>query len=272
MMLTTVPAMTKATVPDYVSLFDRSYGGDAKLSAEYLAWQYASNPDGGVIGVDAFDGDTLAAHYAVIPRRFEVGGSEILGALSVNTATHPEYQGKGLFTRLAAETYTAAAAMGVRFVTGVANANSVTGFVRKLGFKDFGAIRLAVGAVPMASPEGGVRTLRSEGWWRWRLQNPSRRYTVARRGGHLVIQTKVRGAAFNIGCVTEQLAVGMARSSGLLTRVALTPVYPTHRTRILLPERFQPSPWRVIVRSLDGAPVEDYSDGLQYWGIDMDTF
>jgi GNAT superfamily N-acetyltransferase len=137
-----VPSLERATVADYVVLFAQSFAGDNKLNASYLGWQYESNPHGKVIGMDAFLGDELAAHYAIIPRRYRLGVQIFDAALSVNTATHPQHQGKGLFTKLAAATYELAAQRGVKFVVGAANANSVGGFTRKLGFTALGQIRL----------------------------------------------------------------------------------------------------------------------------------
>ena len=54
----------------------------------------------------------LAAHYVVLPIRAAVGGQPVAAALSLNTATHPDYQRRGLFVRLAEATYEMARGAG----------------------------------------------------------------------------------------------------------------------------------------------------------------
>jgi hypothetical protein len=62
------------------------------------------------------------------------------------------------------------------------------------------------------------------------------------------------------------------RRAAILSRLALTPIFPwtTGRSAVLM--RLQPSPWHVIIRALDGRPVTEYAQYLTFWGIDMDTF
>src|SRR5437016_3089868 len=77
------------------------FKGTTKYSEDFLDWQYYQNPQGNVVGYDAYLGDQLAAHYVTIPVLFLYEGKEVKGLLSLNTATHEKHQGKGLFTKLA---------------------------------------------------------------------------------------------------------------------------------------------------------------------------
>lgn len=269
MTLDMVPSLERSGVLSYVELFDRCFSGDAKLSAAYLDWQYLQNPDGRVIGTDAMDGERLAAHYSVIPRTFQFAGEQIAGALSVNTATDPEYQGRGLFVCLAEETYAAAARQGVRFIIGVANANSVGAFARRLGFTVLGHVRLGVSHRPIPESSGALTTLRSAAWWAWRLRNPSRYYAMAGTS----LQTEIGGIPFNVATMGPAGPFQtVRRRSAVRERLALTPIFPWASGRTALPLRLQPSPWHVIIRALDGRPVQEYARALTLWGIDMDTF
>lgn len=126
---------TPDVLAQYGALFAACFPGTDKFTPAYLHWLYVANPDGAAVGFDAWDGERLAAHYVCIPARAWVEGRETLVLLSLNTATHPDYQGKGLFTKLAAATFEAGAAAGFDGVYGVANANSTPGFIRKLGFQ-----------------------------------------------------------------------------------------------------------------------------------------
>jgi GNAT superfamily N-acetyltransferase len=111
----------------------------------YLTWLYCANPAGPVVGVDAWDGETLAAHYACIPAEIFLNGQPVRCLLSLNTATDPRYQGQGLFTRLAESTYQQAANDGYAAVYGVANANSTPGFLRKLAFQKVAPLAARLG-------------------------------------------------------------------------------------------------------------------------------
>src|SRR4051812_41540991 len=101
-----------ADLQEYIALFAHCFPKAKKLDSQYLQWQYVDNPIGRVIGFNAFDGSRLVAHYAVIPVSVDYEGQRHLACWSLNTASHPEYQGRGLFTRLAEQTYEAARQRG----------------------------------------------------------------------------------------------------------------------------------------------------------------
>src|SRR5262249_28739898 len=86
-----------------VELFEACF--DARESAEYFAWKYHENPAGEAIGFLAGAGGKLAAFYGVIPEPWSVGGGEATVYQSMDTMTHPEFQRRGLFVRLAELTY-----------------------------------------------------------------------------------------------------------------------------------------------------------------------
>lgn len=269
---TLVPALDRATISDYVALFDQAFGGDGKLSADYLQWQYLANPHGRVIGFDAYHGDALAAHYAIIPRRYRLGAHHFEAALSINTATHPQHQGKGLFTKLAAATYELAVQRSVRFVVGAANANSVGGFTRKLGFVALGQVRLYASFAAPRRSEDSLDLDVDADWLDWRLTNPSRSYTCVRhRDGSATLRTQVKSVGFNIGRVDAALLPAMAKASALIP--ALSPSFgPTQHAGIRLPLRLQPSPWHMIWRTLDPTLDSSLPGRLGFDGLAMDTF
>ena len=101
---------------------------------DYYRWQYEDNPNGKVVSYNAYYDGILAAHYAAIPVEMSFDGNIVKGLLSLNTATHSQHRGKGLFVKLAQLTYDYAQEHGYKYVIGVANANSTHGFLTKLGF------------------------------------------------------------------------------------------------------------------------------------------
>lgn len=167
---------------DCARLLNRVFPHASHLTEKYLDWQYVRNPDGRAIGFNAYQRDVLAAHYVTIPVRARLEGNPRTGVLSLNTATHPDHQGRKLFTRLAEKTYEAAAAAGHDFVVGVANANSTPGFTRKLGFQLVGGLdaRLGIGRPSRGSPReaGAFERVWDRASLAWRLANPSKGYRV----------------------------------------------------------------------------------------------
>lgn len=124
------------------SVFDDTRDWDAELK-----WQYLDNPHGRAVYVNAYaEENRLVAHYAVIPTSpfVEPAFAEIKTYLSLNTAVHPTAQGKGLFKKTASALYMYLSNQGRHVVLGVANENSVHGFISSLGFYLLGNLRLEV--------------------------------------------------------------------------------------------------------------------------------
>jgi hypothetical protein len=96
----------------YQLLFERCFPTAFHLKSGYPEWLYKDNPAGSVIGCDAWIDGRLASHYACIAVDASVFGQPKKFMLSLNTATDPDFQRKGLFTKLAAETYVRAQIWG----------------------------------------------------------------------------------------------------------------------------------------------------------------
>lgn len=267
------PGLGRAGIDSYVQLFDRAFEGDAKLSRDYLQWQYVDNPHGKVIATDAFLEGQFAAHYAIIPRLYRLDGQTFPAALSVNTATHPDHQGKGLFVKLAQETYAQAARAGVAFVIGVANANSIGGFVRRLGFTELGQVRLGLFTTPAIARPGELALDIDEAFIAWRLRNPGRRYRTRQHyDGTTTLQTIVQRIPFDIARLpTASLPTGFVADEAAPT--GLVPFYgPGEPPALRLPLRFQPSPWHMIWKPLRSDLPPDLPSRLRLDGLAMDTF
>lgn len=164
----------------YTVLFRTCFPSAAHLSVSYLKWLYANNPAGPAVGFDAYEGERLAGHYACIPVRMILNGNENNALLSLNTAVHPDFQGKFLFTKLAKMTYEFAARNQFDFVYGVANANSTPGFVRRLGFQLVRPLESTVGFGQFGIQDwnevfkiSAIYRLWDAGTLKWRMENPS---------------------------------------------------------------------------------------------------
>lgn len=252
-----------ATLARYGWLFKACFPMTDKFTPAYLAWLYVANPDGPAVGYDAWDGDTLAAHYVCIPARAWVEGAEVPVLLSLNTATHPDYQGKGLFTRLASMSFEAGAAQGFDGVYGVANANSTPGFVRKLGFQLVRPLEARIGLGSLRhGPKPASSSLSFERSWsadalRWRCANPHNPVFMRKRGGKLRFHAAASG--YTLPAYAELDAGGALAQPQMQSGPLLSPVRlfiglapdasSSYWNYVSIPMSLRPSPLNLIYRS-----------------------
>jgi GNAT superfamily N-acetyltransferase len=258
----------------YADLLSAVFPTTHHFNADFLTWQYKLNPLGPVVGFDAWSGRELAAHYVTIPVQFAIAGRLTKGLLSLNTATRPDHQGKGLFTSLATKTYELARALGYEFVVGVANQNSTPGFLKKLGFSLIGPLDVKIGIGRVRSKPRSAYALNpiwSDEHLRWRLRNPSRTYRA--RGGNVFARTGTMGISAVL-CLNRSLPGRAARipALGLQTWIGIDRNVRFSGIFIDLPERFRPSPLNCIFKDLgNGHPVFAHDD-VRFELIDFDAY
>jgi hypothetical protein len=163
-----------------------------KLTPQYLEWIYKQNPNGEVIGFNAYNENRLAAHYALIPISANYKNQRIKALLSINTATMPKHQGQGLFTNLANKTYMKCMNLGFEIVFAVANASSIDGFINKLDFKHIGQLDTFISftyprKIVVKNLEKCLTFPLPKKVFKWRLSNPNYKYCEYNIGGISVI-------------------------------------------------------------------------------------
>ena len=171
--------VTESNLKKYSHLLSLVFSNTNKFTLKFLEWQYKDNPQGLVEGFDAFYNNELVGHYVTIPVSYVFEGEIKKGLLSLNTAIHNDHRGKGLFTKLAIETYKEAKIKGFEFVVGVANQNSTHGFIKKLGFQLIAPLEVKFGIGEIKSKLGN--TYRFKPFWnskslKWRLNCPTKEY------------------------------------------------------------------------------------------------
>jgi GNAT superfamily N-acetyltransferase len=118
-----------------IETYKECFGID--VDEDYFKWKYYKNPCGEAVCFIALDGRKVGAFYGVIPEIYEINGKKIKVYQSMDTMTHPNYQRRGLFTKLANLTYQHILDNeGKLILTGIPGGNSYPGFVKKLGWKD----------------------------------------------------------------------------------------------------------------------------------------
>ena len=273
----------EANYADYAQLLKTCFPDSNKFSRDYLHWLYKCNPDGEVVGFDARDGERLVAHYACIPARAQIGQKEVSVLLSLNTATHPEYGGQGLFTKLAQLTYHAGAEKGFDCVYGIANANSTPIFSHKLGFQVVGPLSARIGFGPFRIDFPKIMELQFCRSWTetnlsWRCQNPANKVFVQKQRK----QTTFFAKALLNGLVT---AIASMKPTTVLSDNKMTPDSPMRlfigtvppgwlrfSLYMNIPNWLRPSPLNLIYRSLSGRVEKLDPDSIFISFVDFDAY
>jgi len=251
----------------------------APYEREYLPWLYRDNPWGQAVGCNAYAGDALAAHYATIPVEATLDGAPARGLLSLNTATHPTHQGKGLFTRLAEQTYARARELGYEFVVGVANANSTPGFVRKLGFQLVTPldVLVGIGGVAASGDSGvGFALAWTETALRWRLRRPHARYFATADEPAIVYARAHRlGILAYLTHAPRSLVAELPRprrTQPFRMWIGIDPRLQRRGVLAPLPDRLKPSPLNLIFRDLTGKQRRLRRDTTRFTLLDFDAY
>jgi GNAT superfamily N-acetyltransferase len=144
-----IRAVTAADRGAILELLAQSLGRDADPRYETLyAWKHEENAFGRSPAWVAVDGDRIAGFRVLMRWEFVEGGRTVHAVRAVDTATHPDYQGQGIFTRLALHGLDELRP-DVDFVFNTPNDQSRPGYL-KMGWQ-------VVGRLPTAVRPTGVR-------------------------------------------------------------------------------------------------------------------
>jgi GNAT superfamily N-acetyltransferase len=210
--------------------------------------------------------------------------------LSLNTATHPDYQGQGLFTRLAGMTYEAAGAAGYHGVYGVANANSTPGFVRKLGFQLVRPLEALVGIGPLRGRPAGTAPLSFERRWSaaslaWRCASPGLPVCAKQAGAGWRLDAaalpfiRVYGelpALATDGTGATAMLARHGASAGFAPLRLYLGLRPEQEQRanayMAIPARLRPSPLNLIYRPLSVPAQQLDAARIRFTFLDFDAY
>jgi len=133
-------------------------GPVGERSPEFFRWKHIANPFGrSFMLVAELDGQIVGLR-AFMRWRFRAGEESFRAVSAVDTATHPDFQGKGIFSQL-----TRAALDHVRgeaeFVYNTPNEKSLPGYL-KMGWEKVATVPISVRVVRPAHFLGGIRSPR----------------------------------------------------------------------------------------------------------------
>jgi GNAT superfamily N-acetyltransferase len=132
-------------IPGIVALLKKSLGESLLPKSEtYWRWKHIENPFGVSPVLVAFDGDTLVGVRAFMPWTWQRADGQVLRAIrAVDTATHPEYQGKGIFKKLTLSLLEYCQEHGMDVVFNTPNQNSKPGYL-KMGWREAGKLPIHI--------------------------------------------------------------------------------------------------------------------------------
>jgi glycosyltransferase involved in cell wall biosynthesis/GNAT superfamily N-acetyltransferase len=130
--------------PAIIELCRASLGwGDDPRFEQLFSWKHDQNAFGPSYMWVATDGDKIVGLRAFMRWEFVRGGEVLRAVRAVDTATHPDYQGKGLFTAMTMHGLDVIKNDGIDFVFNTPNDKSRPGYV-KLGWQEVGKLPVAI--------------------------------------------------------------------------------------------------------------------------------
>jgi N-acetylglutamate synthase-like GNAT family acetyltransferase len=127
-------------LPAIVELLKISLGESLMpKSAQYWQWKHIDNPFGRSPVLLAFDNDLLIGIRAFMPWQWRSGDTVYNSVRAVDTATHPDYQGKGIFKKLTLQLLEHCKGKPYEFVFNTPNEKSKPGYL-KMGWKEAGKV------------------------------------------------------------------------------------------------------------------------------------
>jgi len=121
-----------------IDLFSECFG-KARAKDDWT-WQYHSNPYGQSSIVCEY-GQEMVGFYGVVLRPLMIQNHETMAGHVMDVMTHPEHQGKGIFTNAAKAAFASSRARGVSVFFGFPNKKALPGH-RKVNWKELGTRRI----------------------------------------------------------------------------------------------------------------------------------
>ena len=275
-------AATGGALPEIVALLERVFPR-ARPWGPDLEWLYLRNPKGAVRYVNAYDdAGGLIAHYAVIPTPplAEPPASFVGTYFALNTAVDPKARVPGLMVATARALFRQLQTEGPTVVLGVANENSVRGYVPMLGFQSLGRLALILHPPRVAPVIDAPRALTTDAaYLAWRVARPGVQSYGDPVQGLVTVRLRHRGMPLD-AILSTGLPEALTRGLGLPRPALWVPrLYASFGGRVrhgvAVPERLRPSPLEYIVRVLGDRDLTDsvrqYLLGRRFEFLDFDV-
>jgi len=126
----------------FETVFEKTMGPTESL--KHWKWEYIENPVSRLEILVAADETRIVGQYSVIPVKMCVNGHYILSSLSLDTMTHSQYRGQGMFPKMATQLYEELGKTGIPITYGFPNENSIDAFLHKLSWKEIAPVPILI--------------------------------------------------------------------------------------------------------------------------------
>jgi GNAT superfamily N-acetyltransferase len=193
---------TEADLATVLALLQDTMGWRADEPNEaFFRWKHHESPFGPSPAWVALQADGRIVGFRTFMRwEFETGDGPVPAVRAVDTATHPDAQGRGVFSRLTLAALEELRADGVSFVFNTPNERSRPGYL-KMGWREVGRVAIE------ARPRGAASALRL-----LRARVPAEKWSQPCVAG------EPAAAAFADATATSELVAALAPSGLLSTR------------------------------------------------------
>ncbi|MCU0358612.1 MAG: GNAT family N-acetyltransferase [Cyclobacteriaceae bacterium] len=131
-------------IPAIVELLKLSLGESLMPKSEaFWRWKHIDNPFGKSPVLLAFEGNQLIGVRAFMRWEWKQGNTLYKAVRAVDTATHPEHQGKGIFKKLTLQLVDQCRKEGVHFIFNTPNKSSKPGYI-KMGWRELGKLNVYI--------------------------------------------------------------------------------------------------------------------------------
>jgi len=124
--------ITAANVDAVAALYFLCFG--VRPSAAYIRWRYLDTPTGLTPTMLAFDQANCVGCYALWPTGLLLDGRQVSGGQAIDSMTHPDLRGRGLFVEVAERCYDNLRKLGYQVLYGFPNDNAYSVRVRRLNW------------------------------------------------------------------------------------------------------------------------------------------
>ncbi len=131
-------------IPQIIEVLKASLGEtSSKKTEEVWKYKHVENPFGRSLVLVAVENDKIIGVRAFMRWQWQLGEQVFSTFRAVDTATHPDHQGKGVFKKLTLKAIEIAKEQGNDFIFNTPNAQSLPGYL-KMGWKEVDKLKVRI--------------------------------------------------------------------------------------------------------------------------------
>jgi predicted N-acetyltransferase YhbS len=131
-------------IPNILSVLKSSLGEvSSKKTQEVWEYKHIENPFGKSLVLLAVIDDEVVGVRAFMKWKWQLGDKEFIACRAVDTATHPNHQGKGVFKKLTLKAIDIAKKNGWHFIFNTPNSQSKPGYL-KMGWSEVDSVKVQI--------------------------------------------------------------------------------------------------------------------------------